>query len=157
MQNHRSLLSIALEQLTLARIALYQAILESTDSDNVQTAINLAMTYLRRAGDQETLIPGLLTRAWLRAWVARQDASTAAHALSEATEDLKEAWEIAERGPMPLFMTDIHLHRARSFGRVSPYPWESPQADLDAARRLIVKHGYGRRMEELEDAEQALR
>ncbi len=53
-------------------------------------------------------------------------------------------------------MADIHLHRARLFGRVSPYPWVSPQADLAAARRLIVKHGYGRRMEELDNAEKAL-
>ena len=32
-----------------------------------------------------------------------------------------------------------------------------PQADLAEARRLINKHGYLRRKEELEDAEQALR
>jgi hypothetical protein len=35
------------------------------------------------------------------------------------------------------------------------YPWESPQADLAEARRLIYKHGYLRRKEELEDAEEA--
>ena len=33
---------------------------------------------------------------------------------------------------------------------------EVPQADLIEARRLIYKHGYLRRKEELEDAEQAL-
>jgi hypothetical protein len=68
---------------------------------------------------------------------------------------------------MPLFMADIHLHRARLFGERKAesgklkaeevtYPWESPQADLVEARRLIEKHGYLRRMEELEDAEQAI-
>ena len=36
------------------------------------------------------------------------------------------------------------------------YPWESPRADLAEARRLIEKHGYGRRQEELEDAERAI-
>ena len=36
------------------------------------------------------------------------------------------------------------------------YPWESPEADLAAARRLIEKHGYGRRKEELEEAERAI-
>ena len=87
--------------------------------------------------------------------VSKQGSTTEAHSLTEAKEDLDEAWEIAERGPMPLFMADIHLHRARLFGRVSPYPWESPQADLAAARRLIEKHGYGRRMEELDNAEKA--
>ena len=33
-----------------------------------------------------------------------------------AQADLDEAWEIAERGPMRLFLADIHLHRARLFG-----------------------------------------
>ena len=149
------LLDIGLDHLTLARTALYQALLENTSSDNVETAINLAVTYLRRYGSQDRIPSGLLTRAWLRVWVARQDASTAAHSLTEAIKDLDEASEIAERGPMPLHMADIHLHRARLFGRVSSYPWDSPQADLAEARRLIVKHGYGRRKQELEDAEKA--
>ena len=68
---------------------------------------------------------------------------------------------------MPLFLADIHLYRARLFGRPKDgvasdhagggekYPWQSPQHDLKEARRLIEKHGYGRRKEELEDAEEA--
>jgi hypothetical protein len=48
------------------------------------------------------------------------------------------------------------LHRARLFGlskdRPASYPWTSPQDDLAAARRLIEKHGYGRRKDELEGA-----
>ena len=64
---------------------------------------------------------------------------------------------------MPLFLADIHLYRARLFGRHGPattgeqYPWQSRAADLDAARRLIENHGYLRRLEELEDAEAAAR
>ena len=67
---------------------------------------------------------------------------------------------------MPLFQADIHLTRARLFGarnaergtrnEASPYPWASPQQDLSEARRLIEKHGYLRRTEELQDAEEAL-
>jgi len=34
--------------------------------------------------------------------------------------DLDEAWEIAERGPMPLSLADIHLHRARLFHADNP-------------------------------------
>lgn len=70
---------------------------------------------------------------------------------------------LREDGPMPLFLADVHLHRARLFGSLKSeasrekYPWESPAADLAAARRLIEKHGYLRRMEELEDAEAAAR
>jgi hypothetical protein len=68
-----------------------------------------------------------------------------------------EAWEIAERGPMRLFLADIHLHRARLFFREATYQWESPTVDLAAARKLIEECGYGRRNEELEDAEAGLR
>ena len=56
------------------------------------------------------------------------------------------------------FIANINLHRARLFSRPAPaaigeqYPWEFPAADLTAARLLIEKHGYLRRMEELEDA-----
>lgn len=67
---------------------------------------------------------------------------------------------------MRLFLADIHLYRARLFGKPKTkdqrsneeekYPWESAEADLKEARRLIEKHGYLRRMEELEDAEAAL-
>ncbi|MDG4597365.1 MAG: hypothetical protein P9F75_17040 [Candidatus Contendobacter sp.] len=48
------------------------------------------------------------------------------------------------------------LHRARLFHAATPYPWTSPQADLAAARKLIEQCGYGRRKEELEDAEAAI-
>jgi hypothetical protein len=58
---------------------------------------------------------------------------------------------------MPLHMADIRLYRARLFFREATYPWESPQHDLDEARRLIYQHGYLRREEELLDAEAALK
>jgi hypothetical protein len=74
-------------------------------------------------------------------------------------EDLDEACEIAVRGPMRLFLADIHLHRARLFGlmpsRPAVYPWTSPRDDLDAAKKLIDECGYGRRRAELADAEAA--
>ena len=75
--------------------------------------------------------------------------------MTRAQRDLDEAWEIAERGPMPLHMADIHLYRARLFHGVKPYPWKSAQDDLAAARKLIEQCGYWRRKEELEDAEAA--
>jgi hypothetical protein len=56
---------------------------------------------------------------------------------------------------MPLLLADIHLHRAQLFHGESPYPWDSPHKDLAEARRLIEKHGYWRRKEGLEDAEEA--
>jgi tetratricopeptide (TPR) repeat protein len=165
------LLDIALDHLTLGRAALYAAILESRSrqremvqpsppptSDESQrgftsaaTELDHAVSGLRRAGQQDYLPRGLLTRAWLRSLTAARTGP------ESAQSDLDEAWEIAERGPMPLFLTDIHLYRARLFFREAMYPWQSPQHDLAEARRLIFKHGYLRRKEELEDAEAALK
>jgi hypothetical protein len=88
---------------------------------------------------------GLLTRAWLRFLDGDADG---------ARSDLDQAWQTAERGPMKLFMADIHLYRARLFHGV-PYPWKSPQEDLAAARKLIEQYGCWRRKEELEDEEAA--
>jgi hypothetical protein len=117
----------------------------------VATEIDHAVSYLRRAGTQHMIPRGLLTRAWLRSLTGP------ATGPDSAQSDLDEAWEIAERGSMPLFQADIHRYRARLFFRAKPYPWQSPQQDLAEARRLIFKHGYLRRKEELEDAESALK
>jgi len=169
-QSNSSLLDVALSHLTLGRAALYAAILESRSRQpgpaqastlpaykesqrefaSAATELNHAVSGLRRAGMQDHLPRGLLTRAWLGSLTGTRTG------LDSAQADLDEAWEIAERGPMPLFLADIHLYRARLFFRDAAYPWESPQHDLAEARRLIFKHGYLRREEELEDAEAAL-
>jgi Mrp family chromosome partitioning ATPase/tetratricopeptide (TPR) repeat protein len=170
-QNHRSLRTIALDHLTLGRAALYATILElrshqretaqpsppstskksQRDFTTEATELDHAVSGLRRAGQQDYLPRGLLTRAWLRSLTGARTG------IESAQSDLDEAWEIAARGPMPLFLADIHLYRARLFFREAMYPWESPQHDLAEARRLIFKHGYLRRKEELEDAEAALK
>lgn len=153
------LLDFALYQLTLGRAALYAAILEPSVIRNAQSAIESAVSGLRRAGQQHYLPHGLLTRAWLRSLT---DAHTSAES---AQADLDEAWEIAERGSMKLHMADIHLYRARLFGLRNadggwrsgvPYPWESPEHDLAEAERLINECGYHRRDEELADAKRAI-
>lgn len=165
------LLTIAIDNVTLGRAALYAAILESRSrqlepaqlfspptSEKSQggftaaaTELDQAVSGLRRAGTQDYLPHGLLTRSWLRSLTGARTGS------ESAQSDLDEAWEIAERGPMPLFLADIHLYRARLFFREANYPWQSPRHDLAEARRLIFKHGYLRRKEELEDAEAALK
>jgi predicted MPP superfamily phosphohydrolase len=144
------LLSIALDHLTLGRAALFAAILDGASPAPCQTALLQAVDGLRRAGMIEYLPHGLLTRAWLLAHTHHHTGPDSAQA------DLDEAWEIAERGPMPLFMADIHLYRAGLFHHITPYPWQSPADDLAAARRLIVKHGYLRRMAQLKATEQAI-
>ncbi len=148
-ERNRWLLDIGVDHLTLARAALYAAILrgEQPPAEHV----NVAVEILRRAGMQDYLPRGLLTRALYRAVTGDFDG---------AREDLDEAYEIAERGPMRLHLADIRLHRARLFGlsprRPAAYPWTSPRADLAEARKLIETCGYGRRLGELEDAEAAL-
>ncbi len=142
------LLAIALDHLTLVRATLYAAWLTKTIPDATCRAhLEEAVAGLRRAGDSTHLPRALLTRAWQRATEGHHTGPDSAQA------DLDDAQEIAERGPMPLFLADIALHRARLFGGLSAYPWDSPAADLATARRLIEKHGYNRRRAELEDAE----
>lgn len=131
------LLNLALDQLTQARASLYAALLAGAPSPYPASNLHQAVDALRRAGTTHHVPKGLLTRALILA--ANGDESA-------ARADLDEAWEIAERGPMPLFQADIHLHRARLF---------KDKASLAEARRLIEKHGYWRRKEELEDAEEA--
>jgi tetratricopeptide (TPR) repeat protein len=145
-------LGAALNRLTLGRAALYRAGLTDSKTDHaegVETArreLAAAVDGLRRAGTQDHIPRGLLSRAWLLFLAGNADGARA---------DLDEAWQIAERGPMRLFMADIHLHRARLFHAQQPYPWESPRHDLAEARRLIEECGYHRRDEELADAERA--
>jgi hypothetical protein len=146
-------LTIALDHLTLGCAALYASILDPNTPQHSTANFHIfsAVDGFRRSGHQDHLPRGVLSRAWLRSLTGP------ATGPESAQGDLDEAWEIAERGPMPLFQADIHLYRARLFFREKLYPWQSPQHDLAEARRLIFKHGYLRRKEELEDAEAALR
>jgi hypothetical protein len=76
----------------------------------------------------------------------------------KAERHLAEAQRIAERGPMPLYLADVHLHRARLVAGASspPAAARSPGPQQQAkARTLIDRHQYNRRREELEDAESA--
>lgn len=147
------LLAVALSHLTLGRVALYLVLLGLSDDESEkpeaggrETVAKAASGHLaaavdvfRAAGTQHHLPRGLLSRAWLCFIEGDPDAARA---------DLDEAWEIAERGSMRLHMADILLHRARLF---------QGRSDLLEARKLIEECGYGRRKEELEDAEEAAR
>src|SRR5207247_235520 len=100
------LLDFALHHLTLGRTALYTAILQHSDfrlliSDF--SHIDAAVSGFRRAGTAEFLVRGLLTRAWLRSLTGARTGP------ESAQSDLDEAWEIAERGSMRLYLADIHL------------------------------------------------
>lgn len=138
---NRWILDTALDHLTLARVALCRSRIEQKplpNPNNLESHIARAVTGLRNAGQQQCLPLGLLTLAW---YCHEHEDETGARAA------LDEAEAIALRGPMPLHLADIHLHRARLF---------ADRAELDKARALIEKHGYNRRLPELHDAEAAL-
>jgi hypothetical protein len=146
------LLDIALDHLTLARIGLIRAILANPlsqptlDLPHVAAAVN----GLRAAGQVQYLPLGLLT-ASLYHFVRGE------HNL--ALKHLAGAQQIAERGPMRLFLADIHLTRARLAGSLREEGGMmnvDAKAELAQAATLIRTLGYGRRYEELADAEAAI-
>ncbi|MBX7206995.1 MAG: AAA family ATPase [Verrucomicrobiaceae bacterium] len=132
------LLDIALDHLTLARLTLYRALLHSPPpAATPNPHLPASLDGLRQAGTADMLPLALLTAALHHH--LHGDAAAARQALDEAQR-------IAERGPMPLFLADVHLHRARLF---------RDRAELTRAATLIRQHHYGRRLPELHDAESA--
>jgi tetratricopeptide (TPR) repeat protein len=107
---------------------------------------NEMLALFRAAAQEHYLVCGLLAR--IRLACLQRDVG--------ARPFLEEAWEIAERGSMQLFLADLRLWRARLFSREKPYPWKSPQEDLAAAEKLINECGYHRRDKDLADAKRAI-
>jgi hypothetical protein len=153
MTEEKWLLDVGWNLLLLAKVSWlsYLAGLRGSTANDLLGA-DEGITKVRQSGSTGILPQALLIRACLRFLTGARTGPESAQA------DLDEAWEIAERGPMKLFLADIHLHRARLFFREKEYPkqWISPQADLAAARKLIEQCGYWRRKEELEDAEKVI-
>ena len=134
------LLSAALDHLTLARVGLIRAVLANPLPQPTLCLphVAAAVNGLRAAGQMDDLPRGLLTASLYHFVRGEHDL---------ARKHLAEAQQIAERGPMPLFLADIHLHRARMF---------HDRDELAKAAKRIRDLGYGRRYGELLDAEQAL-
>jgi len=137
--NRLSLISSALDHLTLGRAALYQAILGEAALDAAHAGLEQAVAALRLAGQPVFIPPGLLTLGWLLFLEGNS---------AEAMRAFEEAGEIAERGTMKLHLADLYLHRARLLHDPS---------GLSRARDLATECGYLRRQEELDDAAQAAR
>ena len=177
-----TLLSIALDRLTLGRAHLGLA-LESvarhlptiTEHDNARAAytqLGESVDGLRRAGQLDHIPRGLLARAGFRRSFGDWDG---------AARDLDEVEEVAEPGPMRLFLCDMALERARlAFARMEAFaplngltddspskpkpPTEAERQSLhtEAAKQLaiaaeyITTCGYHRRDEELAELEAVL-
>jgi tetratricopeptide (TPR) repeat protein len=171
-QGNRNPLDTAFDNLTLGRAMMYDMIIYhnklsisrkvfakgTAKAATIMSVISTAEDGFRLSGIITEMPRVLVTRALLRYLSGQLDGP------DSSQRDLDEAVEIAQRGPMPMFMADIHLYRARLFFREEHYPWDKnpdgttrgPKDDLIEARRLIEKHGYWRRKEELEDAERAI-
>jgi len=139
-----SLITIALEYLVSGKTELYHTVVESSSLDFAIEQLDEAVRRLRESNSLRYLPGGLLSRAW--ALCLRGQGGL-------AKNDLAEAEQLAERGPMPLFLADVHLHRARLFFHDD---LASARENLKKARALVEKHGYVRRMPELKDAEEVI-
>jgi tetratricopeptide (TPR) repeat protein len=168
-------LDVALDTLTLGRAHLalaLRSLAEGASAGNphgdvrsVATELVEAVEGLRASGQNDDVPLGLLARAVFRRAVGDWDG---------AIRDLDEAEEIAEPGPMRLYLCDCALEEARlalarreAFAPLnglvdpsSPPPVlsdpgaaaglkEEAREQLDVARKLIAECGYHRRDEEL--------
>jgi tetratricopeptide (TPR) repeat protein len=149
-QSSRSLLTRALDYLTLGRAHLGLALAASGADRTAGLAqaaepLGRAVDGLRRAAQELYLPRGLLARAALRRF--RAD-------FIGAAADLTETLEIAERGPMRLHECDAHLEWARlcrDQGELA-----AARQHVARARELVNETGYGRREREVRWLEETL-
>lgn len=171
------LLDIALDTLTLGRAhtglvletiaAQISSSIGRDDADLARRRLDEAVDGLRRAGQRQYIPPGLLGRAAFR---------RAAGDWEGAERDLEEVEEIAEPGPMRLFLCDLALERTRlacarikAFAPLNGLLDDGPpepvapnaamieelkaeaESQLAIARELIAECGYHRRDEERDE------
>lgn len=135
-QEGYSLLDRALEDLTAGRAALQTGA-------NAGQPLDAAVDGLRAAGQVWFLSPGLLARAAFHRLAGNDKL---------AARDLSEAFDIAERGGMRLFLADAWLESARQrLHRPSPTDaaLEAARNALDKAGKLIRETRYNRRLPDL--------
>jgi tetratricopeptide (TPR) repeat protein len=140
------LLDIGLDNVSLGRACLVQALGEGTDDYcQAETYLDRAVEGLRRAGHQGFIIRGLLARSVL--WRITS-------APEKARRDLDEAFAICTRCGMRLYEADWHLEYARWYLASG----EKPKAveSLEKARKMIEEMGYHRRDTEVKELEAQL-
>jgi tetratricopeptide (TPR) repeat protein len=175
------LVDIALDTLTIGRARLGLALeMAGSPSQEVRDSLHVARAKLDAAADSlavagmfEHIIPGRLARAVFRRSIGDWHG---------AGRDLDEIEEIAEPGPMKLYLCDMALERVRLvFARIegfapldglidnnAPKPQLPSDADIenlkgDAAEQLMMAAdyiktcGYRRRDEELAELQAVLR
>jgi len=134
-----SLLSIALDHLSLGRAYLQQVRQKKTNEFTAAvTHLRQAVDGLRQAGHQEFLSRGLLARAELHRVVGD---------FAKAQRDLDEAFKIATRGGMRLHEADCHLEYARL--HLAMGEKDKAQESWAKAKKMIEEMGYHRRDPEI--------
>ena len=161
----RAHFALALQSLTRTGSVAYVG----EDPQAATSLLNEAVDGLRGAGQNEQVPLALLARAAFRRAVGDW---------ASAARDLDEAQEIAEPGPMRLYLCDCALERTRlalarreAFAPLNGFVEPSPPApalpsaapaalllaearkELDVARELIAECGYHRRDEELAECD----
>ncbi len=130
-----SLLTIALDHLTLGRAALALGNLPEAAE-----RLDKAVDGLRAAGTQHNLPWALL---------ARSEIHRHRRVFDPARRDLHEVEKIARRGEMRLHLTDFHLESARlALAESDP---AAAREHLDKARQLVTETGYHRRDPDLDE------
>jgi tetratricopeptide (TPR) repeat protein len=141
-----SLLTIALDHLSIGRAHLLRTIQEgSQDFNQAKELLTQAVDRLQQAGTQHELPRGLLARAEL---YRVQDE------FDKAQHDLNEAMTIAERGEMGLHQADCNLGYARLYLAIEDM--DKAREHLVVAREMIGRMGYHRRDREVEELEAML-
>jgi hypothetical protein len=140
-QNGASLLTIALEHLTLGQALLQAHLLDgSTTLADATAHLHQAVNGLRQAGRQDHLPRGLLARATLY---------RVQEAFVQAKRDLDETMTIATRGEMYLSQADGHLEYARL--HLAMGDTARAQESLATASAMVSRMGYHRRDTEVEE------
>lgn len=141
-----SLLSFALEHLSLGRAHLLQSRQEgSNDFTQARTHLNQAIDGLRKVGRQDYIPRSLLARAELHR--VRGD-------LQDAQHDLDKAMSIAECGEMGLHQVDCHLEYVQL--SLAMGDKDKAREHLFTIREMTGKMEYHQRDGEVEEQEAKL-
>lgn len=139
--------TIGLDNLSLGRAHLLQSkhdlnhpFIESL------TYLNRAVDGLRQAGQQDYLPLGLLARA---------EYYRVTGVFDKAQRDLDEAFTIATRGGMGLYLADCHLEYTRLY--LAKHDKAKTREHWQIAKDSIEKMGYHRRDKEVQELEEQLK
>jgi tetratricopeptide (TPR) repeat protein len=138
-QRNEWLLHIALDQLSLGRAWLMQALAENTgDFTKAMDYLHQAVAGLRKSGRDDILPLGLFARA--ECYRHQQE-------FKAAREDLQEALEIARQGSMNLHLSDYYLEAGKLCSAQGKQ--QDARSHFASAKKMMGEMGYGRKLQEV--------